>query len=58
MTELYLYDLLGNRHRFLNEDLSWFPFSAVGSTNSPQHQTCMLWSLLDMTGWRDYSETY
>lgn len=45
-------------HRFLNEDLSWFPFSAVGATNSPQHQTCILWSRLDMAGWGNYSETY
>lgn len=45
-------------HRFLNEDLSWFPFSAVGAINSPQHQTCILWSRLDMAGWGNYSETY
>lgn len=42
------------RHRFLDEDLSWFPFSAVGAILSPQHQTCRIYSLLDMTGWRNY----
>ncbi len=41
-------------HRFLNEDLSWSPFSAVGATNSPQHQTCRVYSRLDMAGWRNY----